>query len=79
MAKPTYQVFVRNIDTNDLFEIPFISLGFTEELNKGRDARISLDFKAAKAIADAYNTDILFLFTSGLREIWIRFPGTQSS
>ncbi|QQG43389.1 MAG: hypothetical protein HYW45_04335 [Candidatus Daviesbacteria bacterium] len=72
MLQPLYQVFIRNIDTNDLFEIPFISLGFTEELNKGRDAKVSLDFKAAKAVADAYNTDILFLFTSGLREIWIQ-------
>lgn len=71
MVKPVYQVFIRNIVTNDIFELPFISLGFTEELNKGRDARISMDYRSAKAIADVYSTDILFLFTSGLRELWI--------
>ncbi|MDO8656346.1 MAG: hypothetical protein Q7K45_03845 [Nanoarchaeota archaeon] len=72
MPKPVYQIFIRNIVTNDIFELPFISLAFTEELNKGRDARVSMDFRSAKAIADVYNTDILFLFTSGLRELWIQ-------
>lgn len=72
MLRQPYQVFIRNIDNNDIFELPFISLGFTEELNKGRDARVSMDFKAAKAVADVYNTDVLFLFTSGLRELWIQ-------
>ena len=72
MAHPVYQVFVRNVVTDDIFELPYIALSFTEELNKGRDAKVSLDFKAAKVISDAYSTDILFLFTSGLRELWIQ-------
>ncbi len=72
-----FNVFVKNTATGDIFELPYISISFTEELNAGKDAKFSFDYLAVKDIADKYNTSVLFLFTAGLREIYIEKNGTK--
>jgi len=72
-----YQLFVKDLANDRIYELPYSSLSFIEELNKGSDARFSLDYLAVEEIADKYSTDPLFVFSGGKREIWIQKEGTK--
>lgn len=71
-----YQLYIRYSD-GTLFEIPYVSVSFTEELNKGKDARISFDYESLKAIADTYSTTVEFLLAGGYREIYVEKESTK--
>jgi len=75
--KPMFNLFIKNKISGDIFELPFLSLGFTEELNNGADARISFDYAAIDQIAKSYGADPIFLLTGGFRELWIQKDTTK--
>lgn len=64
-------LFVRDVSTGDIFQLPFNNITITEELNVGSSVRVSLEFRAVDEIARYYGTDILFIFTGGLRELFV--------
>lgn len=66
-----YQLFIKNTQNGDIIELPFMSLNFTEELNRGKDATFVLDYDMVADIADTYNTDPIFILAGGFREIWV--------
>lgn len=70
-------VYVKNPTTEDIFELPYLSISFTEELNVGKDAKFSFDYDAVNEIAQKYGTTASFLFTSGIREIYIEKNGVK--
>jgi hypothetical protein len=72
-----YTIFVKDIDNVVLWELPYQSFSFTEELNKGKDARFSFDFETIKVLADTYNTTTDNIFGGGFREIWIEKSGIK--
>lgn len=70
-------VYVKNPSTEDVFELPYLSISFTEELNIGKDAKFSFDYKAVNEVALAYGTTASFMFTSGIREIYVEKNGVK--
>jgi hypothetical protein len=60
-----------------LFELPYISFNFSEELNVGINASINLDYETIREIAETYNTSPAFLLSAGVREIYIEKNGTK--
>ncbi len=66
-----YQVFIKDTDNNVLWEIPYLSWAFTDELNTGKDAHFSLSYDDLTALATAYNTTYMTILGGGFREIWI--------
>lgn len=70
-------LFVRDVSTGNIFQLPFNSITITDELNVGKNARVSLEFRAVDEIARYYNTDILFIFTGGLRELFVEKNGVK--
>lgn len=70
-------LFVKDLKNNLLYELPFISITPTEELNVGMDATITLDLNAVNEVAERYGTTALFLLTSSTREIWVEKDGKK--
>ncbi len=76
-SSPVIQVFLLDVVTGDLFELPFSSIECIDELNNGKSATITLDYPAIQAVAKAYNTTVQDLFTATFREIWVNANGTR--
>ena len=38
-----YSVFIRNPNTGAIYELPFLSFSFTDELNKGKNATFFIE------------------------------------
>jgi hypothetical protein len=72
---PKIQVYLKDIATGDIFELPFTSINYIEELDVGQSASFTLDFISVKAVADTYNTNVQDLFTATMREIYITMDG----
>lgn len=70
-------LIVKDVSTGNLYDLPFNSITVAEELNVGSEARLVLEFRAARQIAEKYSIDVPFLFTGGLREISIEKDGTK--
>lgn len=70
-------VIVKNVSTGEIFDLPFNYITITDELNVGKEARFSFDFRAVDDIASYYNTDVPFLLSGGLREISVEKDGTK--
>lgn len=66
-----FSLFIKNTQNSYIYEAPFASLSFTEELNKGSDFQASFNYSQLDEIAKRYGTDCLFLLTGGFREIWL--------
>lgn len=75
IIEPEYKLFVEDLDTEDIWELPFITCEFTDELNVGKNARFSMGFADVKKIADAYSTTVVFLLTGGDRDIFVQKNG----
>src|ERR1700704_226281 len=73
------EVLVKLLDpgTGNLFELPFSSINYVEELNAGSQATFNLDYAAVSEIAKIYGTTVRDLFTATFREIWIELDGTK--
>lgn len=65
-------VTIRNLQNNDEFEIPFNSITIDDELNVGRSARLTLEYRALKDIADYYNSTVENILSGGQRELIIK-------
>ena len=76
MINPKYTVILTNTQTDEEFDLPYISLGFTEQLNKGKNANFRLDYRSVKKVTDYYGTTPLFLLTGGTREVAIKKDDT---
>lgn len=76
---PIIQVFVSDIATGDLFELPFTALHYIEELNNGSQATFTLDYPSIQLVAKNYNTTVQDLFSATLREIYINMTPIGSS
>lgn len=72
-----YQVFVKDIDNNLIWELPYLSWSFTDELNKGKDGQFSFDYEDLKVLSDTYNTTYMTILGGGFREIWIEKNSTK--
>ncbi len=70
------QVLIKNTLTGDIYEVPFTSINYVEELNNGRSGTIDFDYMAIKAIASIYKKTVTDLFTAVLTEISILLDGT---
>lgn len=70
-------LIVKDVSTGNLYDLPFNSITVAEELNVGSEARLVLEFRATRQIAEKYSIDVPFLFTGGLREISIEKDGTK--
>ena len=73
----TLIVKLLDVGTGNLFELPFTSINFIEELNNGSNATFNFDFASIDEIARKYNTNIKDLFCASFREIWIELNGTK--
>ena len=72
----TIQVFVKDVSTGNIFEIPFTSLNYVEELNNGYSATLNLDYPSIEAIAKSYGITAKSLFCDTFREVSIQLNGT---
>lgn len=73
---PVIQVFIKDVGTGDIFEIPYVSIQTIEELNNGGSATFTLDYEDMKDVAASYNLTVAQLFTSSFREITVQKNGT---
>lgn len=71
------QVFIIDVVTGNLFEVPYESINFIDELNNGKQATITLDYPSVKEMAKAYQTTVQDLFTATFREIYITMNGAK--
>jgi len=60
-----------------IFELPFETISFTDELNKGKNASFTFDYLSLKDIADKLNVTVNFLITGGYREIYLEKDETK--
>lgn len=74
---PLIQVFVLDVGTGNLFELPYTSINYIEELNAGYSATFSLDYPSIQLVAKTYNTTVQDLFGATFREIYITMNGTK--
>jgi hypothetical protein len=65
------ELFITDLDNND-YELPYLSISISEELNVGKDCRISLDYYAIEELCTKYDTNPLFLLTSGLKQVTVK-------
>lgn len=72
-----FQVIVKDTSSSDQYDLPFLSLDFTDELNNGKNANFSFDYAAVEEIAQAYGKTALFVLSGGFREIWVEKDGTK--
>jgi hypothetical protein len=63
-----YNLFV-TYQTGEVFELPYLNLDFTDQLNVGKNARFKFSYKDVEKVADAYNTTVMFILTAGIRKI----------
>src|SRR3989344_1394903 len=68
---PMINLYITDSSTGNVIEIPYLSIGLTEELNVGKDCRLSLDYYAVKEACDKYSTTPLFLLTAGIRQVTV--------
>jgi hypothetical protein len=66
-----YRVTLKNVDNGDQYELFPKSYSFVDELNKESTAKFTVGFEDVKKVADTYETDVMSMFTSTYREIWI--------
>ncbi len=78
---PIIRVYLLDVGTGDLFELPYESVNFIDELNNGKQMTINLDYPAVKDVAKFYNTTVQDLFTATFREIWVEvtMPGGSAA
>ena len=76
MIKNLFSLFVVNTQTGDEYDLPFESIGWTEQLNRGKNLSVSLDYKTIDEIAKVYKRTALFILTGGTRELRIEKNGT---
>ena len=74
--QPIYELFVTDSSGN-VIELSYLSLNFTHELNVGKDAKFTLSYRDIEKIAEAYSTTVLFMLTSGQREVKVTKNGTN--
>ena len=77
MIEPKYKLFVKDLSNDDEFDIPFLNLNFTDQLNIGKNARFTLSFPDIEKVTETYKTTPLFLLTGGLREIFVQKDSTN--
>lgn len=66
------KLFVKDLVNSYIYELPYVSISFNEEVSVGKDAQIILDLNSVNEISEEYHTNTLFLLTSSTREIWIQ-------
>jgi hypothetical protein len=72
-----YSLFIKNTQSGDIYELPWNSLKYIEQLNTGKEATITCSYLNLKTIANTYGLDPIFLLTAGLRELWIEKLGQK--
>jgi hypothetical protein len=71
------ELIVTDLSTDNEYELPYLSISISEELNVGKDCRISLDYNAIEDLCTSYNTTPLFILTSGIRRVTIKKDNTS--
>lgn len=72
-------VYLKDIGTGNLYELPYKSINYIEELNAGKSMTFQLDYNAIKELATTYGTTPKDLFTATLREIWVEITMPDAS
>ncbi len=68
----TYKVFLKHLTTGDLFELPYNSINWVEELNNGANATFNFDYSTIKEqVCAPYGTNVFDLFTAVFSQIWV--------
>jgi len=70
-GKTSYAVFIKVLATGAIYELPFTSFTFTEELNQGKSGTVTVDYLTFKNAVSAYNVDFMTLMIGATNEIWI--------
>ena len=70
-------VIIRSLQNDDEFEVPFNQIAIDEELNVGRNVRLTLEYRAIKDVADYYGTTVESILSGGQRELIIRKDTTN--
>ena len=73
---PTVKAYIIDVGTGNMFELPYTSINFIEELNNGGSAQLTLDYVAVEAIADKYGITAQDLLTATFRELQIKLEDT---
>lgn len=66
-----YKVFVKNPTTNEIWEFPFSSIKYTEELNKDRDATFVFDPVSLQPTLEKTRQTLDFVLSATKREIYV--------
>lgn len=76
MIAPIYQLFIE-YSSGEIFELPYLNLDFTDQLNVGKNARFKLSYADIQKIADVYQTSVMFILTAGIRDIYVTKDSTK--
>lgn len=66
-----YRVFITDRSTSEIWELPFLSIRFTEELNKDKDADFSFDLEIIDTFLDEVGITIDSITSAAIRHIYI--------
>ena len=74
-------LYLKDLSTGNLFELPYESIQYIKELNVGYSMTCNLDYNAIKELTKYYGTTPQDLFTATLREIWVEItmPGSTAT
>lgn len=73
----TFNCVIKNYDSSEMWDIPFSSFRFVEELNKGETLNITLERTALKQIVDTYKITTEYIVSGAYREIDIYYGSTR--
>lgn len=66
-----FKVLVKDADGSEMWDLPYTSFNFSEELNKGTNAQFHFERVSLQPIADAYGVTVEYIFSASYREIEI--------
>ena len=66
-----YRVFIKDPSTSEIWELPFLSIRFTEELNKDKDADFAFDLEIIDNFLTEVGITIDSVTSSSIRHIYI--------
>lgn len=72
---PTVTLMLRDTVGGTVYELPFNTIQWINELNFGKQITLNLDYPSLKALATTYSTTVAQLFTATMREIQVYVNG----
>lgn len=70
-----YTLYIKDVLNQDVYEVPYTSISFTHELNKGSDAQFTLNKSVLDEMGAIYGKDAMYIISAGKREVWVEKDG----